>query len=316
VTIGAILLAYAVGVGTLSSRILGQARWISRAPLLAIFTYLAAAWSVLAALGLAGLTLAVHTTALGGGLSTLIGACVIRLRDLYATPGGAAAAGLGLTLTGAVLARTALTTVTHVRAVRQQARQHAHTARMVGRPDPALGATLVDHPQPAAYSVAGPQPTVVLTTGALQALDPEQLDAVLAHERAHLAGRHHLLVAMARIARQVLPFMPLMRDADAQVTRLAELHADDTALRSSAPEPLATAMVILATQAAPAPALAVAATDAVGRIHRLLGPAEPPLGPVRRHLLRATVAALALTPVLLALAPAAMALILGRVPGA
>jgi Zn-dependent protease with chaperone function len=316
VTIGAVLLAYAVGVGTLSSKMLGRARWTSRAPMLAIFTYLTAAWSVLAALGLAGLTLAVHTTALGGGLSHLIGACVIRLRDMYATPGGAAAAGLGLALTGAVLARTAFTTVAHGRAVRQQTRQHAQTARMVGRPEPALGATLVDHPQPAAYCVAGPQPTVVLTTGALQALDPAQLEAVLAHERAHLAGHHHQLVTMARIARQVLPFMPLMRDADAQVARLAEMHADDTARRSHEPGPLATALVILATPAAPGPALAAAATDAIGRIHRLLGPAEPPLGPVRRHLLRAVVAALALTPVLLALAPAAVALVLGRVPGA
>jgi Zn-dependent protease with chaperone function len=314
VTIGAVLLAYAGCVGTLSSRMLGRARWISRAPLLAIFTYLTAAWSVLAGLLLAGLTLAIHTTALGGGLSYLIGACVIRLRDMYATPGGAAAAGLGLTLTGAVLARTAFSTVTHVRAVRRQARQHAQTARLVGRPEPALGATLVDHPQPAAYCVAGPQPTVVLTTGALQALDPAQLDAVLAHERAHLAGRHHLLVAMARIARQVLPFMPLMRDTEAQVTRLAEMHADDMALRSHQPGPLATALVLLATPANPAPVLAAAATDAVGRIHRLLAPAEPPLGPVRRHLLHAAVAALALTPVLLALAPAAVALVLGHVP--
>ena len=94
------------------------------------------------------------------------------------------------------------------------------------------------------------------------------------------------------------------------------MHADDTALRSSDPGPLATALVILATPAAPAAGLAAAATDAVGRIHRLLGPAEPPLGPVRRHLLRAAVAALVLAPVLLALAPAAVALVLGRVPGA
>lgn len=313
-TIGAVLLAYAVCVGTLSSRTLGRARWTSRAPQLAIVTYLTAAWSTLAALGLAGLTLAVHTSALGGGLGHLIGACVVRLRDMYASPGGAAAAGLGLTLTGAVLARTAFITVTHVRAARQQTLRHAQTARLVGRSEPALGVTLVDHPQPAAYCVAGPQPTVVLTTGALRALDPAQLDAVLAHERAHLAAHHHQLVTMARIARQVLPFMPLMRDADAQVARLAEMHADDLARRAHEPGPLAAALVILATQAAPVAGLAAATTDAIGRIHRLLGPAEAPLGPVRRHLLRAGVAALALTPVLLALAPAAVALVLGRVP--
>ena len=41
--------------------------------------------------------------------------------------------------------------------------------------------------------------------------------------------------------------MPLMRDTDAQVTRLVELHADDAALRASGPESLATALVLLAT---------------------------------------------------------------------
>jgi len=44
-------------------------------------------------------------------------------------------------------------------------------------------------------------------------------------------------------------------------------------------------------------------------------PAEP-LGRARRQLLRAAAAALALTPVLLAFAPAVLALALGRVPAA
>jgi Zn-dependent protease with chaperone function len=315
VTIAVVLVAYAVCVGTLGARMLGRAKWTARAPLLAMVTYLAAGWSVVAALGLAGLTLAVHTTALGGGLSHLIGACVLRLRATYATPGGAMVAGLGLTLAGAVVARTALSAMTHLRAAGRQALQHAQTARLVGRPEPALGATLIDHPQPAAYCVAGRDPTVVLTTGAVQALDADQLAAVLAHERAHLTGRHHRLIAMARIGRQVLPFVPLMRDADAQVARLAEMHADDAATRTCEPAPLATALVILAAGASPAPALAAAATDAVQRIERMLGPAEP-LGRTRRRLLRTTAAALALAPVLLALAPAVLALALGRVPGA
>jgi bla regulator protein blaR1 len=130
-----------------------------------------------------------------------------------------------------------------------------------------------------------------------------------------VAGRHHRLLAMARIAGQVLPFLPLMRDADTQVARLVELHADDAATRASDPRSLATALVVLATGASPEPALAAAATDAVQRIHRLLGPAEQ-LGRVHRQLLCATAAALALAPVLLALAPAVAALALGRVPAA
>jgi Zn-dependent protease with chaperone function len=315
VTIAAVLLGYAACVGTLGARVLGRAGWTARAPMLGIVTYLAAGWSVLAALGLAGLTLAVHATALGGGLSHLIGACVLRLRAMYATPGGAAIAGLGLILTGAVAARTALTAASHLRTTGRQALRHAQTARLVGHPEPALGAVLVEHPEPAAYCVSGRHPTVIVTTGALRALDAGQLDAVLAHERAHLAGRHHRLLAMARIAGQVLPFLPLMRDADTQVARLVELHADDAATRASDPRSLATALVVLATGASPAPALAAAATDAVQRIHRLLDPAEQ-LGRVHRQLLRATAVALALAPVLLALAPAVAALALGRVPAA
>jgi bla regulator protein blaR1 len=315
VTAAVVLLAYAGCVGTLGARLLSRARWTARAPLLGALTYLAAGWSALAAIGLAGLTLAVHATALGGGLSLLIGACVRRLRDLYATPGGAAWAEVGLILAGAVLARTALTALGQLRTAGQQALRHAHTARLAGHLEPALGAVVVEHPQPAAYCVAGRYPTVIVTTGAVAALDSGQLDAVLAHERAHLAGRHHALKAAARIGRQVLPFLPLLRDAEAQVARLAELHADDTAARIADPKELATALVVLAThtQDTPAPGLAAAATDVVQRVHRLLRPTEP-LSRQRRHLLRATAAILALAPVLVASTPAVAALALGRIP--
>lgn len=314
-TVGVALLLYVACAGAFGPRVLRRTSWTDRAPLLGIVIYLAAVWSVIAAAGLAGLTLAVHATALGGGLSHLIGACVLRLRATYATPGGATVAGLGLTLAGAVAARTAVTAVGHLRATARQAMRHAHTARLAGVPQPALGAVLLEHPQPAAYCIAR-QPTVVLTTGALQALSPDQLQAVLAHERAHLAGHHHRLLALARIGRRTLPFLPLTREADVQVARLIELHADDAATRTSDPVPLAAALVVLATAAAsPAPALAAAATDTVQRIQRLLHPAAP-LSRVRQQLLRATASALALAPVLLALTPAVVALALGRVPGA
>jgi len=133
---------------------LAQASWPARAPLLAILTYLAAAWSVVAAIALAGLTLAVHATALGGALSQLIGACVLRLRATYATPGGMAAAGAGLVLTSVIAVRTAATAASHLHVTRQQALQHSQTARLVGRLEPALGAVLVEHSHPAAYCVA------------------------------------------------------------------------------------------------------------------------------------------------------------------
>jgi hypothetical protein len=112
----------------------------------------------------------------------------------------------------------------------------------------------------------------------------------------------------------VFPFIPLMREADTQVARLAELHADDAA-RAGDSGPLATALVILATGGSTAPAMAAAATDVVHRVTRLVRPV-PPLAPRHRLLLRAAVLALALSPVLLALTPALLALALGPVPAA
>jgi hypothetical protein len=49
VTVAAALAAYAVCAGVLGPRLLGRANWAERAPRLGILTYLAAAWSVVAA---------------------------------------------------------------------------------------------------------------------------------------------------------------------------------------------------------------------------------------------------------------------------
>lgn len=313
--VGAVLLAYAVGIGVLGPRLTRRATWPDRAPMLAIAGYLAAAWSVIAAIALAGLTLAVHGTALGSGLSDLIGACVRRLRDTYATPGGTAAAAAGLALAGTVLARAIFGGAARLRAAGRDALRHAQTVRLVGREHPDLKATVVEHPSPAAYCLAGRQPTVVLTTGALEVLDPAQLAAVLAHERAHLASRHHLLMTAARAGRVVLPFVPLLREADTQVARLAELHADDAARARESGPLVAAALVILATGGSSEPAMAAAAVDVTRRVTRLLRPAKP-LRRRHRLLLRAAVAALTLGPVLLALTPALVALALGPIPPA
>ena len=62
-TVAANLLGYAAGVGTAGPRMPDRTGWALGAPLLGIVVYLATAWSVVAALGLAGLTLAVHATA-------------------------------------------------------------------------------------------------------------------------------------------------------------------------------------------------------------------------------------------------------------
>jgi Zn-dependent protease with chaperone function len=165
-------------------------------------------------------------------------------------------------------------------------REHAETARIVGRraagPDAAF---VLDAAPPAVYCVPGRPPTIVLTTGALAVLDAEQLAAVLAHERAHLAGRHHLLLAVTRSLAAVAPAIPLFTRGTAEVARLAEMRADDAAARRAGRGPghererrtLLTALLAMGAggAAAPVPASWLPATGGVvaARVRRL---AEPP----------------------------------------
>jgi len=318
VTVAAVLAAYAAIAGLAGGSLLRRGRWAARDPLPGIVVWLAATWSVIVATALAGLSLAVDSTAVGTQLSAMIGACIIRLRSAYATPGGIMAAWPGLFVTTAVTAWAVLAAVRYLGTDRRFALRHAEAARLVGRKAPALGAVLLDHAVPAAYSIASRPPTVVVTSAALRALDATQLAAVLAHEQAHLRARHQLLRALARIARRAAPFVPLCRHADEQVATLVELHADDVATRVSGTAPLAAALAILAT-ATPsgpspgmAPGLSATSADVLARIHRLLRPAVP-AGPLRRRLLGVGALALAAGPVLLALLPAMVALALGRV---
>lgn len=314
-TIGAVLAGYAILAGLLGGRLLCRGRWAAHAPLPGMIVWLAAAWSVIAATVLAGLSLAVAPTGIGAQLSHLIGACVIRLRSAYATPGGALVAWPGLIVTAVVLGWATLAAARYLGIDRRLALRHAESARIIGRPDPELGAVLVDHHVPAAYSIAGRRATVVVTSGAVEALDGAQLAAVLAHERAHLRARHHLLRALAAIACRTAPFLPLLRHAHEQVTTLTELHADDIATRKSDRTALAAALVVLATASAPEPSPGLSATtaDVLQRIHRLLRPATP-AGRLRRRMLGAAALALAIGPALLALLPAIVALALGKVP--
>jgi hypothetical protein len=311
-TVGGLLLVYAVTVGTAGLQWFRRARWTGRSPYLGVAVYLAAAWSVLAALALAGLTLAVPATALGGGISHVLGACVLRLRAEYATPGGAAVAGVGIAVSAALVVRVAAATIAQVTAMRAQAGRQVQLARLVGRDEPDLGALVVDSDQPSAFCVGGSQPTIVFTSAALDALDPRQIRAVLAHERAHLVHHHHWMQTAARVLARALPVIPLLREAPDQLGRLIEMHADDVAVVDHERSVLATALVTLATAPARQPALAAAATDALARMRRLLAP-TPPLPRAGRRAVTATAALLVVLPVLMAGTPALIALALGRV---
>jgi hypothetical protein len=311
-TVGGILLAYAIAVATAGPEWFPRAGWTSRNPRLAIAVYLAACWSVLAAVVLAGLSLAVPTTALGGGISEVLGACIRRLRTAYFTPGGTVVAGLGLAISGLLLGRLTVALVGQVARTRRRTRRHVDLAVIAGRQLPRLGATVVEDEHAAAFCVAGGRPTIFVTTAAVEALTAEQLEAVLAHERAHLARRHHRLLTVASVLSRAFPALRLLREARGCIGRLIEMDADDVAARQHDAGLLARSLLLLATAPWPEQALGAGAGDTLARIHRLLAP-TPPLSAARRRLTAASIGALFVLPLLFALTPAFVALAQGKV---
>jgi len=157
----------------------------------------------------------------------------------------------------------------------RRTRAHAEAAHITGRRLPGGGAAVVlDAAQPAAYCVPGRPAAIVLTSAALAVLDPGQLTAVLAHERAHLAGRHHLLIALTRGLAATFPGVPLFTQGPAEVARLAEMCADDAAARHSSRPTLVAALLAMGTgTAVPAAALAATGGAVTARVQRLLEPA-------------------------------------------
>jgi Zn-dependent protease with chaperone function len=69
---------------------------------------------------------------------------------------------------------------------------------------------ILDDDVPAAYCLPCGRHRVVISAGALSRLSPGQLQAVLAHERAHLRAHHHLMLAIASALARAFPAIPLL----------------------------------------------------------------------------------------------------------
>ncbi|MGW6686264.1 M48 family metalloprotease [Streptomyces sp. NPDC054961] len=70
---------------------------------------------------------------------------------------------------------------------------------------------------------------IVVTSGMLRALDPGEREALLGHERAHLAGHHHLFLAIAQLAGWCHPALASVLPV---VSLAAERAADEAAARA------------------------------------------------------------------------------------
>ena len=175
---------------------------------------------------------------------------------------------LTVVVVGGVSGRLAYSLVVLAWCGRRTRQSHAQAARIIGREDPTLGATVVDSDVPAVYCLAGRPATIVVTSGG--ALPAEQLRAALAHERAHLAGRHHLLLVLAGAIRRAFPGVALFELADRETARLVEVVADDTAAQRHGRRTVAEALMRLACARTPATALAAGGPGVLHRVERLL----------------------------------------------
>lgn len=272
---GVLLAAYAVALGFAAPAALCRS-WALRNPRTAITLWLLLAISWLVAVPLAALALAIPSfmnwQVSGGQVPGVVSR----------TPGGMLAATAGTLLAVAVAGRAGWHLARGLLAERRGHRTHAAFLAAAGRPDPAMSAVIIDDDGPAAYCLpSGRRRVVVVSAGALARLTPRQTQAVLAHERAHLRGRHHLILAFATSLSRAFPAVPLLARAAAESTVLAEMAADDAAARHHDPADLAAALVTLAGAATHSTALAAAGPNAVARIQRLLAQPPPSALPAR-----------------------------------
>ncbi|MEU1015412.1 M56 family metallopeptidase [Streptomyces sp. NPDC005898] len=157
--------------------------------------------------------------------------------------------------------------------------RHARVRRRGHRALGALpGTSVAVLPDEVPYAYALPSRRggrVVVTTGMLTRLAAPERRALFAHERAHLAARHHRHLLISQLAARANPFLRPLRTS---VAFTAERWADETAalaVRDRRVVARAIGKAALVSRGAPAPALAgfAAPGPVPRRVAALLAPA-------------------------------------------
>lgn len=225
--------------------LLARAGWLRRTPAATMLL-----WQ--------GVALAAVLSALGAGLS------------LATSQGWSTPAALALVVTAVVAVRLALAghrVGTSLRALR---RHHREQLDLVTRRRGRLA--VLETEQPLAYCVPSLRSSrVVVSQGALDRLAADELDAVLAHEGAHLRARHDLVLEAFSVLHRAFPRWVSSASALREVRMLVEVLADRSAARDTDAQALGRALVGLAGAPAPGAGLAASgpASELVDRIDLL-----------------------------------------------
>lgn len=291
---GACLIAYGTLVAFLAPRALTCGTWAHRIPVLGVAIWMSAMASVLAAWLVAIGAVIVDLNA-GLPWRHVFDTCTTTQCALsHGTPGSWLKVGI-LTLATLVTGGALVGLGRALLHARRRTHRHAEAAHLVGERDQLLGAVILDVPEKVAYAVAGRPSAIVLSRPAIRALTAQQLRVIIAHERAHLAGRHHLVLAVSSVLADRMPRIPLFTKGRTELRRLVEMCADDTATRGRDVRDLLGALLALAGPAPqPRSALSAAATHVQERAKRLVSrPGSRSVRKTRALLLAGTAALLA-----------------------
>ncbi|WP_338554460.1 M56 family metallopeptidase [Paenibacillus sp. KS-LC4] len=95
---------------------------------------------------------------------------------------------------------------------------------------------VVSHPEPIALTLGFLRPKIILSTGLLNLLDKEELEAVIEHEHFHYRNRDPLMILILQVGATVLWYMPILRWGVEQYKTTRELLADHFALQRQVSE--------------------------------------------------------------------------------
>jgi Zn-dependent protease with chaperone function len=113
----------------------------------------------------------------------------------------------------------------------------ARSAGLAGR------VALIDSDECFSFAYGALTPRVAVSRGLFEAASPEELDAVLAHERYHVRNLDPLKVLFARALPESFFYVPVLRGLRARYVAGRELAADRRAVRACGSRPLAGALL-------------------------------------------------------------------------
>jgi Zn-dependent protease with chaperone function len=250
--LGLIVLALGIGAGPL----LSKSAWSHRLPKVAAFAWLGVLGGAIAAA--VGMVAVVSTGR--HGLGHRFAERLVNCWHHH-DAGGARWYTLNAVLLGATLVAVYVAARRYRRTLLQRRRHHEALQFIVRDSGELDDVCVLDHPIPVVYCVpARPRP-IVVSSGALGQLEDGELQAVLAHERAHLRHRDHVLLTVVDALAAAFAWLPTFRGARRHLPLLLEMAADEIAARRWGRPTVAMALRKLAVSPSPAGGLAAGGSD-------------------------------------------------------